>query len=88
MAKLRIISKIFSETARLMIAKFYVEPPWVRGMKIYMKGFGHMTKMAVCVYMVKNIQKSFPEPLGQFLRNLVCSIWYSSPSDFTDFKRA
>ena len=32
-------------------------------------------------YMVKNTQKSSsPEPAGRFSRNLVCSIWDSSPS--------
>ena len=38
-------SKIFSsETARPIKTKFYVEPPWGWGTKIYINGPGHMTK--------------------------------------------
>ena len=41
------ISNIFSsETARPIKAKFYVEPPWEGGTKVYVNGPGHMTKMA------------------------------------------
>ena len=29
-----------------MEAKFYVEPPWEGGEKVYINGPGHMTKMA------------------------------------------
>ena len=40
-------SNIFSsETARPIKAKFYVEPPWERGTKVYINSPGHMTKMA------------------------------------------
>ena len=40
-------SKIFfSETAWPIKAKFYVEPPWVGGTKVYISCPGHMTKMA------------------------------------------
>ena len=40
-------SKIFSsETAWPIKAKFYVEPPWKGGSKIYINGPGHTTKMA------------------------------------------
>ena len=40
-------SKIFSsETAWPIKAKFYVEPPWEGGTKVYIDGPGHMTKMA------------------------------------------
>ena len=35
-----------SETAWPIKAKFYVEPPWVGGTKVYINGPGHMTKMA------------------------------------------
>ena len=35
-----------SETARPIKAKFYVEPPWEGGTKIYINGLGHMTQMA------------------------------------------
>ena len=38
---------IFStETAGPIKAKFYVEPPWEGGKKVYVNGPGHMTKMA------------------------------------------
>ena len=41
------ISNIFSsETAWPIKAKFYVEPPWEWGRKVYINGPGHMTKMA------------------------------------------
>ena len=41
-------SNIFSsETARLIKAKFYVEPPWEGGTKVYINSTGNMTKMAV-----------------------------------------
>ena len=41
------ISNIFSsKTARPIKAKFYVEPPWEGGTKVYKNGPGHMTKMA------------------------------------------
>ena len=48
-------SNIFSsETAWPIKAKFYVEPPWEGGTKVYINGPGHMTKMAVTrPYMVK-----------------------------------
>ena len=36
----------FSETAWPIKAKFYVEPPWEGGTKVYINGPGHMTKMA------------------------------------------
>ena len=35
-------SNFFSETARLIEAKFYVEPPWNGGMKICSNDCGHM----------------------------------------------
>ena len=35
-----------SETALPIKAKFYVEPPWEGGTKVYINGPGHMTKMA------------------------------------------
>ena len=40
-------SNIFSsETAWQIKAKFYVEPPWEGGTKVYINGPGHMTKNA------------------------------------------
>ena len=75
-------SNIFSsETAWPIKAKFYVEPPWEGGTKVYINGPGHMTKMAAMPIYGKNLKKSlFPEPVGRFSRNLVCSIGDSCPS--------
>ena len=74
------ISNVFSsETAWPIIAKFYVEPPWEGGTKVCINGPGHMTKMAANPIYGKNLQKSSPEPVGGFPRNLVCSIGDSSP---------
>ena len=36
----------FSEIARPIKAKLHVEHPWEGGMKVYINGQGHMTKMA------------------------------------------
>ena len=57
---------IFStETGWSIKAKFYVEPPWEGGAKVYIKGPGHMTKMAAMpiygktfIYLLQN-QKSY-----------------------------
>ena len=52
-----------SETAWPIKVKFYVEPPWEGGMKVYINGPGHMTKMADMPIYGKNLKKSsFPEP--------------------------
>ena len=52
-------SKIFfSETTWPIKAKFYVEPPWEGGMKVYINGPGHMTKMAAMPIYGKNLKKS------------------------------
>ena len=49
-------SKIFfSETAWPIKAKFYVEPPWEGGTKVYINGPGHMTKMAATPIYGKNL---------------------------------
>ena len=45
-----------SETALPVKAKFYVEPPWEGGTKVYINGPGHMTKMPPCPYMVKTFK--------------------------------
>ena len=52
-------SKIFSETALPIKAKFYVEPPWVGGTKFCSRHLGHMTKMAAMPIYVKNPSKIF-----------------------------
>ena len=53
-------SKIFSsETAWPIKAKFYVEPPWEGGTKVYINGPGHMTKMATTSIYGKNPSKIF-----------------------------
>ena len=53
-------SNIFSsETAWPIKAKFYVEPPWEGGMKVYINGPGHMTKMAATPIYGKNPSKIF-----------------------------
>ena len=73
-------SKIFSETAWPIKAKFYVEPPWEGGTKVHINGPGHMTKMAATPIYGKNPSKSLPEPAGRFSRNLECSIGDAFPS--------
>ena len=71
----------FSETARPIKAKFYVEPPWIGGTKLCTRHLGHMTKMAATPIYGKIFQKSSPrEPAGRFPRNLACSIGDSSLS--------
>ena len=52
-------SKIFSETAGPIKAKFYVEPPWVGGMIFCSRHLGHMTKMAATPIYGKNPSKIF-----------------------------
>ena len=44
-----------SETALPIKAKFYVEPPWEGGTKVYKNGPGHMTKMAAMPIDGKNL---------------------------------
>ena len=57
-------SKIFSsETDWSITAKFYVEPPWEGGTKVYINRPGHMTKMADMPMYGKNLKKSSsPDP--------------------------
>ena len=51
------ISNVFSsETAWPIKAKFYVEPPWEGGTKVYINGSGHMTKMAAMPIYGKNLK--------------------------------
>ena len=44
-----------SETALPIKAKFYVEPPWEGGTKVYINGPGHLTKMAAMPIYGKNL---------------------------------
>ena len=41
-----LFSSLFSETAWPIKAKYYVEPPWEGGTRVYINCPGHMTKMA------------------------------------------
>ena len=45
---------IFSETTGRIKAKFFEEPPWVRGTKFCSRHLGHMTKMAATPIYGKN----------------------------------
>ena len=50
-------SNVFSsETAWPIKDKFYVEPPWEGGTKVYINGPGHMTKMAAMPIYGKNLK--------------------------------
>ena len=52
-------SNFFSwETARMIEAKFYVDPPWDGGMKVCSNGPGHMTKMAPMPIYSENMKNS------------------------------
>ena len=52
-----IFKLIFSlETARLIEAKFHMEPPWTSGMKVFVNGLGRMTKMAAMPIYGKNLK--------------------------------
>ena len=53
------LTEIPAETAWPIKAKFYVEPPWEGGMKVYINGPGHMTKMAATPIYVKKPSKIF-----------------------------
>ena len=53
-----ILNVFSSETAWPIKAKFYVEPSWEGGMKVYINGPGHMTKMAAMPIYGKNLKKS------------------------------
>ena len=54
--KERYLSNVFSsETAWPIKAKFYVDPPWERGTKVYINDPGYMTKMAARPIYGKNL---------------------------------
>ena len=44
------------ETARLIEAKFHMEPQWDSGMKVCVNGLGRMTKMAAMPTYGKNLK--------------------------------
>ena len=46
----------FLETAWLIEAKFYVEPPWDEGTKVWSNGLGHMTKVVAMPISGKNLK--------------------------------
>ena len=58
-------SKIFSEAAWPIKAKFHLEPPLEGGTKVWINGLGDMTKMAATPIYGKNLKKSSPEPKGR-----------------------
>ena len=59
-------SNVFSsETAWPIKAKFYVEPHWEGGKKVYINGPGHMTKMAATPIYGKNPSKIFFSRTGR-----------------------
>ena len=62
-------SKI-SETTWPIKAKFYVEPPCEGGMKVYINGPGHMTKMAATPIYGKNPSKIFSRTGGPIFTKL------------------
>ena len=65
MTRLMYISIIFSDyhsiTAWPIKVKFYVEPPWEGGKKLYLSGPGHMTKLAATPIYGKNLQNTSTE---------------------------
>ena len=59
-------SNVFSsETAWPIKAKFYVEPHWEGGTKVYINGPGHITKMAATPIYGKNPSKIFFSRTGR-----------------------
>ena len=55
----------FSETTWPIEAKFYVQPPWQGGKKVYINDPGHMTKMAATPIYGKNTSKIFFSRTGR-----------------------
>ena len=50
-----VVSGCLKRTLNAIKAKFYVEPPWEEGTKVYIKGTGPMTKMAATPIYGKNL---------------------------------
>ena len=57
---LQLFSNIFSETPWSIKAKLPVKPSLEVGKKLYIKGTGHMSKMAALLIYGKNLRKSSP----------------------------
>ena len=66
------ILNIFSKTPCSIKAKFYVEYPLERGMKICSRHFGHMTKMAATPIYGKNLSKIFFSGTGRPISTKPC----------------
>ena len=65
------------QTSRPIEARFHVDPPCDRGMKVCSNGLCHMTNMAAMPIYGKNLKKSSSlEPKGQWRRKFECSIGY------------
>ena len=60
----------FPETAWPIKAKFYVEPPWVGGTKLYSRHLCHMTRMAATPIYGKKPSKIFSGLGGLICRKL------------------
>ena len=77
-------SNFFSwETAKPIEAKFYVEPQWNSVTKVCSNGLGHTTKMAdMPIYDINMKNYSSLEPICRWPLKLVCSIGYSSTTNF------
>ena len=69
-------SKIFSETAWPIKAKFHADPPWKEGTKVYINGPGDMTKMAAMpIYMVKALKIFFSRTQSMMILKLGVQHW-------------
>ena len=81
--QIQIFKFLFLETAWPIEYKFYMEPPWDGGTKVWSNGLGHMTRMAAMLIYGKNLKKSSSlEPKGLWPWNLVCSIGCLSTTKF------
>ena len=72
-------SKIFSETAWPIKLKFYVEHPWIGGMKVCSRDLDHMTKMTATPTDGKNHSKICFSRTGE---PIPTKLGTSSPSQF------
>ena len=72
----KISSVLFSETACLIKAKFYVEPPWVGRRKVCSRHRVTWPSWPPRPYMIKTLQKSSPpEPANHFLETWQVASW-------------